>query len=49
MESLNYRAFELSMGDSTEETVRRGTIVLAVVGFVAHSGMGSIYHGQNLN
>ena len=43
MESLNYRAFELSMGDSTEETVRRGTIVLAVVGFVAHSGIWALY------
>ena len=43
MESLNYRAFELSMGDSTEETVRRGTIVLAVVGFVAHSAIWALY------
>ena len=36
MDSRNQRAFELSMGDSTEEMVRKGTIILAVIGFLAH-------------
>ncbi|MBK11093.1 MAG: hypothetical protein CMB44_00825, partial [Euryarchaeota archaeon] len=40
---MNYRAYELCMGDSTEEAVRRGTIVLAVVGFLAHSGIWALY------
>ena len=43
MESMNHRAYELCMGDSTEEAVRRVTIVLAVVGFVAHSGIWALY------
>ena len=36
MDSRNYRAFELTMGDTAEEIARRGTIILAVIGFLAH-------------
>ena len=36
MDSRNYRAFELTMGDATEEIARRWTIILAVIGFLAH-------------
>ena len=36
MDSRNYRAFELTMGDNAEEIARRGTIILAVIGFLAH-------------
>jgi len=36
MDSRNYRAFELTMGDTAEEIARRWTIILAVIGFLAH-------------
>ena len=35
MDSRNYRAFELTMGDTAEEIAMRGTIILAVIGFLA--------------
>ena len=43
MDSKNLRAFELTMGDSAEELARRATIILAVLGFLAHFGIWALH------
>lgn len=43
LRGLNSRAFDLSMGGSAEEFVRRVAIVLAVVGFVAHLALWALH------
>ena len=43
MPNMNKRVFELSMGDSTEESVRRASIVLAVIGFFFHVSIWALY------
>ena len=43
MPEMNKRVFELSMGDSTEESVRRASIALAVMGFFLHVSIWALY------
>ena len=43
MPDMNKRVFELSMGDSTEESVRRASIALAVMGFFLHVSIWALY------
>ena len=43
MPEMNKRVFELSMGDSTEESVRRASIALAVIGFFLHVSIWALY------
>ena len=43
MPDMNKRVFELSMGDSTEESVRRASIALAVIGFFLHVSIWALY------
>ena len=43
MDSRNQRAFELTMGDASEEVVRKGAIILAVIGFLAHFGIWALH------
>ena len=43
MPNMNKRVFELSMGDSTEESVRRASIALAVMGFFLHVSIWALY------
>ena len=43
MDSSNYRAFELVMGDAADEVARRVTIILAVVGFLAHFSIWALH------
>jgi len=43
MPEVNKRVFELSMGDSTEESVRKASIALAVIGFFLHVSIWALY------
>ena len=43
MDSMNIKAFELTMGESAEELARRATIILAVAGFLAHFGIWALH------
>ena len=36
-------AYELVMGDAADEVARRGAIVLAVIGFLAHLGIWALH------
>lgn len=43
MKSRNHMAYELAMGDAADEVARRGAIVLAVIGFLAHFGIWALH------
>ena len=44
MLEMNKRVFEVSMGDSSEEYVRKASIVLAVIGFFSHISVWGLYN-----
>ena len=40
---MNKRVFEVSMGDSSEEYIRKASIALAVIGFFSHISVWGLY------
>ena len=44
MLEMNKRVFEVSMGDSSEEYVRKASIALAVIGFFSHISVWGLYN-----
>ena len=43
MIEMNKRMFEVSMGDSSEEYIRKASIALAVIGFFSHISVWGLY------
>ena len=43
MQTRNQSLFEMTMGEPSEELVRRGTIILAVVGFFVHIALWALH------
>ena len=45
---MNKRVFEVSMGDSSEEYIRKASIALAVIGFfLPYIGLGTVQYGKD--
>ena len=49
MSELNRRVFEASMGESSEEAVRKATILLAILGFFVHVGIWALYSSDRIS
>jgi len=46
---LNRRVFEASMGESSEEAVRKASILLAILGFFVHVGIWALYSSDRIS
>lgn len=49
MSELNRRVFEASMGESSEEAVRKASILLAILGFFVHVGIWALYSSDRIS